>query len=354
MERCASGMRRTDATSAVSAWPARFERPSVTSPTAPGSPCRQARTRSRPTAHRRIDRTDGRHPPIAAFTSTYAPAMSLSRTRLATGGRGTTPPGSGIWAPAQKRYASSVRLPGRHRLAQRPDGSLDALAVAAYAGSGMSIESLRYLDARRTLGIWVVKGWDPDRTPSSMNSSTWVFKVDREDGFRFRHGQPVVSVGLSAKGEMLATASGWEPDPDGLRSHARGGGTPVRGTVRRSTLGRAIRARGGRAKSSPASPPRPRSPRTRARSRRMKLRTAPCGSGPCLRNGADPARRKSLGRPSNVFAVPGARDARILFSADSSRAGILGKAEAVLRPGIGERAIPGRPRADDGGFLTPG
>ena len=40
------------------------------------------------------------------------------------------------------------------------DGSM--LAVGAYAG-GMSIESLRYLDARRTQGIWVVNGWDLDR-----------------------------------------------------------------------------------------------------------------------------------------------------------------------------------------------
>jgi len=139
-----------------------------------------------------------------ALVSTLGPALSLTKARVATAGRDNT---ARVWdlgtgeeearAPFDAQIVA-VSLSG--------DGSM--LAVGAYTGAGMSIEARQSLDAKRTQNIWVVDGWDREHPPSSMNSSTWVFRVHRPDRFEFRHGQPVVSVGLSSKGNMLVTQAG--------------------------------------------------------------------------------------------------------------------------------------------------
>jgi len=320
---------------------ARFERPSVMSPDGSriAMPSGKDEIQSR-----RIDGSTAAEVGTIhhALITTRATALSLSRTRIATAGRDNT---ARVWDLGTG--AEEVRAPFDSQVVTvslSGDGSM--LAVSAYASSGMSIDSLRYLDARRTQGIWVVKGWDPDRQPTSMNSSTWVFKVDREDGFRFRHGQPVVSVALSAKGEMLVTASGWSPTQAAFDTTS----DSVRQALTKSVV-RLWDVRSGRELASEALPgivtstaiaPDQSAVAAMSKDGTLRIWTLPQERG-------RPGTAKSLGRPSNVFAT-GARDARILFSEDSSRVGILGKGGSVFDLGSASATFRAGPEQTTVGF----
>ena len=321
---------------------ARFERPSVMAPDGAriAMPSGKDEIQSR-----RIDGSTAATVGTIhhALTSAYAPAMSLSRTRLATGGRDNT---ARVWdlGSGRRRGTRSVRLPGRHRLAQRRrldarrgrlrgqrhEHRIPALSrCQAHARNlgreGMGPGSPAELDEFIDLGV---QGRSRGRIPLSPRTAGRFGRAERQ-------------------GRDARDCERLEPDPDGIRSHARGGGTPVRGTVRRSTLGCAIRARAGE-----RSPPR----------HRHLDRDRP---GPERRRGDEPGRHLAdLGRASGTGPT---RHVEIAWQAEQRiRDGSARRQDPVLRgleprrdprqgrqrlrPGIGDRDIPRRRRADDGGF----
>ena len=260
-----------------------------------------------------------------ALVSTLGPALSLTKARVATAGRDNT---ARVWdlgtgeeearAPFDAQIVA-VSLSG--------DGSM--LAVGAYTGAGMSIEARQSLDAKRTQNIWVVDGWDREHPPSSMNSSTWVFRVHRPDRFEFRHGQPVVSVGLSSKGNMLVTASGRSATQAAAADHAP---QPAPRLPLESHL-RVWDVRSGRelanavlpdVTTSTAIAPDETTVAAVGKEGTLRVWTLPRALGSA-------GQALALGQPTRVLDT-GARDGGVLFSADSSRIGIVGKGGGVFDP----------------------
>jgi len=193
----------------------------------------------------------------------------------------------------------------------------------------MSIEARQSLDAKRTQNIWVVDGWDREHPPSSMNSSTWVFKVHRPDRFEFRHGQPVVSVGLSSKGNMLVTASGRSATQAAAADHAP---QPAPRLPLESHL-RVWDVRSGRelanavlpdVTTSTAIAPDETTVAAVDKEGTLRVWTLPRDLGSA-------GQALALGQPTRVLDT-GARDGGVLFSADSSRIGIVGKGGGVFDP----------------------
>jgi WD40 repeat protein len=276
------------------------------------------------------------------LTSSHVPTLSLSKTRIATAGKDKT---VRIWVLGTGE--EEIRAPFDSQVVTVAlSGDSSTLAVGAYAG-GMSIESLPYLDARRTEGIWAVNAWDLDRPPSSMNSGTWVFRIHREDGSRFRHERPVVAVGLSAKGEMLVTASGRSPTETAvIRESPRPRSTaPIQSHLRiwevRSGRELANEVLAGVTTSAGIAPD--------------QSAVAAIADDGTLRVWALPrelvrtAEARALGKPRLVLDT-GSRNGGIVFSADSSRIGIVGTGGGVFDLTSGTAMFRAGPEQTSVGF----